>query len=91
LQQLPEQFDLIFNDIDKECYPESLQTIREKLLPGGVLIVDNLLWYGHVLDPHNHDPATQGVRELTRMLTKDAGWISSLIPVRDSLLIDFRQ
>ncbi|MFZ2097204.1 MAG: class I SAM-dependent methyltransferase, partial [Anaerolineales bacterium] len=48
LSQTPGPFDLIFNDIDKECYPESLPIIREKLRPGGVLIVDNLLWSGHV-------------------------------------------
>ena len=91
LQRLPGQFDLIFNDIDKECYPESLATIREKLRPGGVLIVDNLLWHGQVLDPDDHDPSTQGVRELTRLLTRDAGWISSLIPIRDGVLMALRQ
>jgi len=46
LQQLPGPFNLVFIDIDKECYPESLAIIREKLRPGGVLIVDDLLWHG---------------------------------------------
>jgi len=91
LQQLPGSFDLVFNDIDKECYPESLAIIRHKLRPGGVLIVDNLLWHGQVLDPHDYDPATLGVRELTRLLTMDAGWISSLIPIRDGVLMALRQ
>jgi len=44
-----------------------------------------------VLDPNDHDPTTQGVRELTRLLMRDAGWISSLIPIRDGLLIAYRQ
>lgn len=83
-------FDLIFNDIDKECYPESLPMIREKLRPGGVLIVDNLLWHGQVLDRNDSDPTTQGVRELTRILTTDPNWVSSLVPIRDGMLVAFR-
>ncbi|HEX7972979.1 MAG TPA: class I SAM-dependent methyltransferase, partial [Anaerolineales bacterium] len=46
LKETEGPFDLIFNDIDKHAYPESLPVIREKLRPGGVLIVDNLLWHG---------------------------------------------
>jgi caffeoyl-CoA O-methyltransferase len=91
LSQTPGPFDLIFNDIDKECYPESLPMIREKLRPGGALIVDNLLWGGRVMDGNDGDPTTQGVRELTRILTTDPDWISSLIPIRDGMLLAFRR
>ncbi|OGN97071.1 MAG: methyltransferase [Chloroflexi bacterium RBG_13_50_21] len=90
LSKTPGPFDLIFNDIDKECYPDSLPMIREKLRPGGVLIVDNLLWHGQVLDANDNDPTTQGVRELTRLLTTDPDWVSSLIPIRDGMLVAFR-
>ena len=90
LSQMPGPFDLIFNDIDKECYPDSLPLIREKLRPGGVLIVDNLLWHGQVLDANDHDPTTEGVRELTRLLTTDPAWVSSLIPIRDGMLMALR-
>ena len=90
LNQMPGQFDLIFNDIDKECYPESLPMIREKLRPGGVLIVDNLLWHGQVLDMNDQEPSTEGVRELTRILTTDPNWVSTVIPIRDGMLIAFR-
>jgi caffeoyl-CoA O-methyltransferase len=91
LAKTPGPFDLIFNDIDKECYPESLPMIREKLRPGGVLIVDNLLWHGQVLDQNDSDPTTQGVRELTRVLTTDPDWVSSIIPIRDGMLVAFRR
>ncbi len=90
LSQTPGPFDLIFNDIDKECYPESLPMIREKLRPGGVLIVDNLLWHGQVLDGNDKDESTEGVRELTRILTTSPDWVSSLIPIRDGMLVAFR-
>lgn len=84
-------FDLIFNDIDKDCYPESLPLIREKLRPGGVLIVDNLLWHGQIFEHDGTDPDTAGVRELTRMLTTDPDWISTLIPIRDGMMVAYRR
>jgi predicted O-methyltransferase YrrM len=90
LDHTPGPFDLIFNDIEKQCYPESLQMIRQKLRPGGVLIVDNLLWGGHVFDERGSDPSTEGVREFTRLLTTDPNWISSIIPIRDGMMLAFR-
>jgi caffeoyl-CoA O-methyltransferase len=91
LSQTPGSFDVIFNDINKECYPESLPIIREKLRPGGVLIVDNLLWGGRVFEKDGNDSSTSGVRELTRSLTTDPNWISSIIPIRDGMLVAFRR
>ncbi len=90
LSQTPGPFDVIFNDIDKQCYPESLPMIAEKLRTGGVLIVDNLLWHGQVLDGNDKDPDTSGVLELTRRLTTDPNWVSSIIPIRDGMLVAFR-
>jgi predicted O-methyltransferase YrrM len=78
---------LIFNDIDKQGYPESLSVIRERLRPGGVLITDNALWSGRIFDKSDRSPATEGVRELTRLLTSDPAWTTSLVPIRDGLLV----
>ncbi len=83
-------FDLIFNDIDKEGYPASLPVIAAKLRPGGLLIVDNMLWHGRILDPRDRSPQTTGVRELTRLIAADPRWISSIVPVRDGLLVAWR-
>ncbi len=90
LAQTSGPFDVIFNDINKECYPESLPMIREKLRTGGVLIVDNLLWHGRVFEKDGDDPDTSGVRELTRLLTTDPDWVSSIIPIRDGMLVAYR-
>jgi len=84
-------FDLIFNDINKEGYAASLPVIAEKLRPGGVLIVDNMLWHGQIFDAANKTPATEGVRKLTQLLTRDPGWIVSLIPMRDGLMIAYKK
>jgi caffeoyl-CoA O-methyltransferase len=79
--------DVIFNDIDKAAYPASLPVIEQKLRPGGLLIVDNMLWHGQVFDPGDRSPDTEGVRELTRRLTRGSGWISSLVPIRDGMIV----
>ncbi|MBV6491668.1 MAG: O-methyltransferase [Fimbriimonadaceae bacterium] len=80
-------FDLIFNDIEKEAYPASLPVIAEKLRSGGLLIVDNLLWSGRVFDPSDTEASTQAIREFTRLVVNDPGWVASLVPIRDGLLV----
>jgi predicted O-methyltransferase YrrM len=80
-------FDLIFNDIDKQAYPTSVSVIAEKLRPGGVLIVDNLLWHGRIFDANDRSENTEAIRELTRLVTTDAGWIATIVPIRDGLLV----
>jgi caffeoyl-CoA O-methyltransferase len=90
LEAQPGPFDLIFCDIDKEGYPGALPAIEPKLRAGGLLIVDNLLWGNRVFDPSRRDKATEGVRELTRLVTRSPGWVSSILPIRDGILLAYR-
>ncbi len=80
-------FDLIFSDIDKEGYPASLPVIAARLRPGGVLLVDNLLWGNRIFDPGCRDPATEGIRTFTQAVFGSADWVASLVPIRDGLLL----
>lgn len=91
LREADGPFDLIFNDIDKQGYPASLPVIAEKLRPGGVLIIDNMLWHSRIFDANDRAAATEGVREFTRLITTDPGWIASLIPIRDGLIVAYKQ
>jgi predicted O-methyltransferase YrrM len=91
LRQEPGQFDIIFNDIDKEGYPASLPVIKEKLRKGGILIIDNMLWYGRVFDKSDTSPATEGVRTFTREITSDSDWIITLTPMRDGMIIAYKK
>jgi caffeoyl-CoA O-methyltransferase len=84
-------FDLIFNDIAKTGYPESIAVIARRLKPGGVLIIDNMLWSGRVLDASNREPATEAIRETTRLLVQNDYWISSLVPIRDGLIVAYKR
>ena len=87
LRETPGPFDLIFNDIDKHAYASALPVINEKLRSGGVLIVDNVLWSGKIFDPNDKSANTQGIREMTRLLTGDPAWTVSIIPIRDGVLV----
>lgn len=91
LRDTPGPFDLVFNDIDKAGYPASLPVIRDRLRPGGVLIADNLLWQGRVLDPGDRSAETEGIREFTRLVTTDPGWAATVVPIRDGLLLAYRR
>jgi predicted O-methyltransferase YrrM len=87
LRATDDAFDIIFNDIDKDAYPDSLAVVKERLRPGGVLIIDNMLWSGRIFDEADASPATEGVREFTRRITADENWIVSLVPIRDGLIV----
>lgn len=84
-------FDIVFNDIDKEAYPDSLPVIKEKLRRGGVLIIDNMLWSGRVWDPENQDKHTEAIRRFTRDITTDLDWIVSLFPARDGMIVAYKK
>jgi len=77
-------FDIIFNDVDKEQYPDTLDPALSHLRSGGLFITDNTLWSGRVvLD--DDAASTRGVREFNRRLFADHSVIASIIPLRDGL------
>jgi caffeoyl-CoA O-methyltransferase len=84
-------FDIVFNDIDKHAYPASLPAIEAALRPGGLLIVDNMLWSGRIFDANDTSPDTSGVRELTKLLTNSPRWTTSVIPIRDGVVVALRR
>ncbi len=91
LRQTAGPFDLVFNDIDKEGYLASLPVVQKKLRSGGVLIVDNMLWSGRIFDDEDDSKGTHGIRELTARLTGGSDWITTLVPIRDGLLVALKK
>jgi caffeoyl-CoA O-methyltransferase len=91
LRQTPGLFDIIFNDIDKEGYPDSLPVIKEKLRSGGILIIDNMLWHGQTLDPQDHEQSTEAIRKFIKTITTDPDWIVSLTPMRDGMIVAYKK
>src|SRR5690349_24904474 len=83
-------FDLIFNDINKRDYPASIDVITPKLRRGGVLIIDNMLWSGRILDNADQSPDTDGVRTVTRRIMTARDWTASIVPVPDDVMVAHR-
>ena len=84
-------FDIIFNDIDKVGYPDSLPVIKDKLRSGGVLIIDNMIWSGRVWDKSNDENNTEAIRRFTRDITSDPDWIVTLVPMRDGMIVAYKK
>lgn len=87
LTETPGPFDIIFMDIDKHGYPGAMGEIRRKLRPGGVLLVDNMLWDGRTYTLENAEPETVAIRELSAIVHGDAAWTPMIVPVRDGVLV----
>jgi len=84
-------FDIIFNDIDKDGYPDSLPVIKEKLRSGGILIIDNMIWHGQILDLNDHEETTEAIRRFTSDITTDSDWVVSLTPMRDGMIVAYKK
>ncbi len=85
------EFDIVFNDVDKELYPEVLPLASALLRSGGLLICDNMLWFGTVLEEQPEQLSTLGVKELTRLLHETDDFETTLVPIRDGVSISVRR
>lgn len=84
-------WDIIYNDIDKEEYPATIELAYRHLRPGGLFITDNLIWGGRVLDGKGDGSgSTRGVIEFTQQLFAHPGFVSTIFPVRDGLAVALR-
>lgn len=88
LPKLDGTFDLIFLDADKENYPGYLGILKEKLSPDGLLMIDNTLWSGKVLEKaHTGDQETQGIQKFNKMVMEDPELDSFMLPLRDGITL----
>lgn len=84
---LTETFDLIFIDAAKDAYPEYYHLVIDKLETGGILLADNVLWNGKVLDETAHDAETTAIRRFNEMVAADQRVEQVLLPLRDGLML----
>ncbi len=89
IEKYPGPFDIIFNDIDKERYPEAFKKALPRIRSGGLLISDNVLWFGRILTD-SRDPDVEGIRTYNRLVTQTKGLFTAIIPVRDGLSISIK-
>jgi predicted O-methyltransferase YrrM len=88
LRRVGGTWDIVYNDIDKDGYPDTVDLAYQHLRKGGLFITDNVLWSGRVLEPEkDHSASTRGVVEFTRRLFAHPGFVTSINPTRDGVAV----
>jgi caffeoyl-CoA O-methyltransferase len=78
-------FDLVFIDADKPNYTRYYEAVVPKLADGGLIVVDNTLWSGRVVDETDEEETTRAIRELNEHVREDSRVVNVLLTVRDGM------
>ncbi|HEY7873705.1 MAG TPA: O-methyltransferase [Actinomycetota bacterium] len=84
------EFDIVYCDIDKGDYPAAWDRARTRVRAGGLYMCDNMLWSGRVtgeVEGDVRDGWTEAIVEANRMIASDPEWRSTIVPIRDGLLV----
>jgi caffeoyl-CoA O-methyltransferase len=84
-----EPYDIIFNDVDKELYPQLIKPVYGLLRKGGLFVTDNTLWYGRVAG-NQTDAPTDAIREFNKRLMADEGFLTLQLPLRDGVAVSLK-
>ena len=87
LKNLNEKYDIIFIDADKENYINYFNQVSNKLSKNGIIISDNVLWSGKVLDSKQNDEETSTLVKFNRMINQDKRFNTIILPIRDGISI----
>jgi caffeoyl-CoA O-methyltransferase len=83
---LPDGIDLVFIDADKKSYSVYFDLVIDKLKPGGLILADNVLWSGKVIEDTN-DKDTQFIRDFNKKVNSDPRVECVMLPIRDGLSV----
>ncbi len=86
LSEQKQEFDIIFNDVDKDDYPRVLRLALPKLRKGGLFVTDNVLWSGKVAQK-NPDKTTKSILEFNRLLYGSSDLFTTILPIRDGVAV----
>lgn len=85
------EFDLVFNDINKDQYPQALRKAAPRVRRGGFFVTDNVFWSGRVASPlARGDKQTPAIRTFNSRLYRSKEFITTMIPLRDGLAVALR-
>jgi predicted O-methyltransferase YrrM len=87
LSEQKQEFDIIFNDVDKEDYPRVLHLVHGRLRKGGLFITDNVLWSGRVTQSDSQEASTRAIQEFNRRIYADQGFFTTISPLRDGVAV----
>jgi len=82
-----EKFDLVFIDADKMNYIEYYERSLQLLNKNGLIIIDNVLWYGEVVNENNNDKFTKNIKEFNSHISKDTRVEKLIIPLGDGMTV----
>ena len=85
LQNTDEMYDLVFIDGNKAAYVDYFNLIKPRLRSGGVVLFDNVLWYGKVLEENPKSKMTKKIKELNEIVSKDDDFENLILPLRDGI------
>ena len=91
LSEQKQEFDIIFNDVDKEDYPRVLRLVAPRLREGGLFITDNVLWSGRVAEKNPTDARTKAILEFNRKLYDAKEFYTTFLPIRDGLAVAMKK
>ena len=82
-----EKFDLVFIDADKTNYIEYYERSLKLLNKNGLIIIDNVLWYGEVVNQNNTDKFTKNIKEFNNHISKDERIEKLIVPLGDGMTV----
>jgi predicted O-methyltransferase YrrM len=91
LSEQKQEFDIIFNDVDKDDYPRVLRLVAPRLRKGGLFITDNVLWSGRVAEKNPTDSRTKAIVEFNRKLQDSKDFYTTILPIRDGLAVALKK
>lgn len=92
IPSIDRMFDLVFIDANKRTYVEYYDLIFDKVRPGGLIIADNTLWDGKILEtPKASDKQTIGIQKFNDMIAKDTRVEKVILPMRDGLTLIWKK
>ena len=91
IPKLGYDFDMVFLDADKENYVKYLELISPILKPGGVLLTDNVLWHGKILESsENQDRVTRLIDNFNKKILEDKSLKTVMLPIRDGISLTLK-
>lgn len=81
------EYDIIFNDVDKEDYPRVFKLVLPRLRKGGLFVTDNVLWSGKVAQKSPSEASTKAILEFNRLLYGSPDFFTTILPIRDGVAV----
>jgi caffeoyl-CoA O-methyltransferase len=91
LSEHKQEFDIIFNDVDKEDYPRVFKLAVPRLRKGGLFVTDNVLWSGKVAQNNPRENSTRAILEFNRLLYGSPHLFATILPIRDGVAVAIKR